>query len=100
MIVYIDEIVYNVLDEFYDASMRKHPSLDYQTVIAKIDRLEKHCMISLIMPKCSMESPIEEIGARQDIINTMWKDLILRTVSMCYQPAKSCYIIMMLCMIP
>ena len=41
MIVYIDEIVYNVLDEFYDASMRKHPSLDYQTVIAKIDRLEK-----------------------------------------------------------
>ena len=41
MIVYIDDRVYDVLDEFYDASMRKHPSLDYQTVVAKIDRLEK-----------------------------------------------------------
>ena len=41
MKVYIDKLVYQVLDEFYDASMKKHITLDYPTVIAKIDRLEK-----------------------------------------------------------
>ncbi len=41
MIVYIDKQVYQVLDEFYEASMRKHITLDYQTVLAKIDRLEQ-----------------------------------------------------------
>ena len=41
MKVYIDKQVYQVLDEFYDASMRNHITLDYPTVIAKIDRLEQ-----------------------------------------------------------
>lgn len=40
MKVYIDKQVYKVLDEFYEASMRLHITLDYATVIAKIDRLE------------------------------------------------------------
>lgn len=40
MIVYIDNLVYQVLEEFYDASMKKHITLDYPTVKAKIDRLE------------------------------------------------------------
>ena len=40
MRVYIDDIVYGVLDEFYDASMKKYITLDYPTVKAKIDRLE------------------------------------------------------------
>ena len=41
MKVYIDKQVYQVLDEFYDASMKKHITLDYPTVLAKIDRLEQ-----------------------------------------------------------
>ena len=41
MIVYIDNRVYDVLDQFYEVSMRNHITLDYQTVAAKIDRLEK-----------------------------------------------------------
>ena len=41
MIVYISDMVYKVLDEFYDASMKKYVTLDYNTVVAKIDRLEK-----------------------------------------------------------
>ena len=41
MIVYIDDKVYAVLDAFYEASMRNHVTLDYPTVIAKIDRLER-----------------------------------------------------------
>lgn len=41
MRVYIDKMVYQVLDEFYDVSMKKHIALDYPTVVAKIDRLEK-----------------------------------------------------------
>ena len=41
MKVFIDNRVYQVLDEFYDASMRRHITLDYATVLAKIDRLEK-----------------------------------------------------------
>ena len=41
MKVYIDKVVYQVLDEFYDASMRNHITLDYPTIIAKIDRLEQ-----------------------------------------------------------
>ena len=41
MIVYIDNLVYQVLDEFYDASMKAHVTLDYATVLAKIDRLEE-----------------------------------------------------------
>lgn len=41
MKVYIDKQVYRVLDEFYDASMKKHITLDYPTVLAKIDRLEQ-----------------------------------------------------------
>ena len=40
MKVYIDKLVYQVLDEFYDASMKNHITLDYPTVKAKIDRLE------------------------------------------------------------
>ena len=39
--MYIDKMVYQVLDEFYDVSMKKHIALDYPTVVAKIDRLEK-----------------------------------------------------------
>lgn len=38
--VHIDNWVYQVLDEFYDASMKKYITLDYPTVKAKIDRLE------------------------------------------------------------
>ncbi len=41
MRVYIDKQVYQVLDDFYDISMKNHITLDYPTVIAKIDRLEK-----------------------------------------------------------
>ena len=41
MIVYIDKHVYQVLDEFYEVSMKKHITLDLPTVLAKIDRLEK-----------------------------------------------------------
>lgn len=41
MKVYIDNKVYEVLDNFYDVSMRNHISLDYPIVIAKINRLEK-----------------------------------------------------------
>lgn len=41
MRVHIDRHVYQVLDEFYEASMRKHITLDLQTVLAKIDRLEQ-----------------------------------------------------------
>ena len=41
MNVYIDKLVYQVLDDFYDASMKKYITLDYPTVAAKIDRLEK-----------------------------------------------------------
>lgn len=41
MKVYIDKQVYQVLDEFYDASMKKHITLDYPTVLAKINRLEQ-----------------------------------------------------------
>ena len=41
MTVYIDRLVYQVLDEFYDASMKKYITLDYPTVKAKIDRLEQ-----------------------------------------------------------
>ncbi|MBO4454160.1 MAG: hypothetical protein J5761_03805 [Paludibacteraceae bacterium] len=40
MKVHIDKQVYQVLDEFYDASMKKHITLDLPTVLAKIDRLE------------------------------------------------------------
>lgn len=40
MIVHIDNRVYRVLDEFYEASMKKYVTLDYPTVKAKIDRLE------------------------------------------------------------
>ena len=29
MKVYIDKMVYQVLDEFYDVSMKKHIALDY-----------------------------------------------------------------------
>lgn len=41
MKIYIDKLVYQVLDEFYDASMKNHITLDYPTVVAKIDRLEQ-----------------------------------------------------------
>jgi hypothetical protein len=41
MKVYIDHNVYHVLEDFYEASMKKHITLDYATVIAKIDRLEQ-----------------------------------------------------------
>ena len=41
MMVYIDSLVYQVLDAFYDASMREHITLDYATVVAKIDRMEQ-----------------------------------------------------------
>ena len=41
MIVYIDQKVYDVLDRFYEVSMQNHVALNYQTVIAKIDRLEQ-----------------------------------------------------------
>lgn len=41
MRVHIDNHVYQVLEEFYNASMKKHITLDYPTVIGKIDRLEK-----------------------------------------------------------
>ena len=41
MMVYIDKKVYAVLDSFYEVSMRTHITLDYATVVAKIDRLEK-----------------------------------------------------------
>ena len=41
MKIYIDKLVYKVLDEFYDASMKNHITLDYPTVVAKIDRLEQ-----------------------------------------------------------
>ena len=41
MKVYIDKQVYQVLDAFYDASMKKHITLDLPTVLAKIDRLEQ-----------------------------------------------------------
>ena len=40
MRVYVDQQVYDVMEQFYDISMRIHPTLDYETVIAKIDRLE------------------------------------------------------------
>ena len=40
MKIYIDNLVYKVLDDFYDASMRNHITLDYPTVLKKIDRLE------------------------------------------------------------
>ena len=38
--MHIDNLVYKVLDEFYTASMKKYITLDYPTVMAKIDRLE------------------------------------------------------------
>jgi len=41
MIVYVDNKVYDVLDRFYEASMRAHITLDFPTVVAKIDRLEQ-----------------------------------------------------------
>ena len=41
MTVYIDNKVYDVLEHFYDVSMRLHVTLDYPTVIAKMDRLEQ-----------------------------------------------------------
>lgn len=41
MNVYIDKLVYQVLDKFYDASMKKYITLDYPTVLAKINRLEQ-----------------------------------------------------------
>ena len=41
MRVYIDDLVYQVLDIFYTASMKNHITLDYPTVLNKIDRLEK-----------------------------------------------------------
>lgn len=41
MKVYIDNKVYQVLDTFYEESMKKHVTLDLETVLAKIDRLEK-----------------------------------------------------------
>jgi len=41
MIVYIDNKVYAVLDNFYEISMRNHITLDYSTVEAKINRLEQ-----------------------------------------------------------
>lgn len=41
MIVYVDDKVYDVLDHFYEVSMRKHITLDYQTVLNKIDRMEQ-----------------------------------------------------------
>ncbi len=43
MKVFIDKHVYQVLNDFYDESMKKHITLDYPTVLAKIDRLE-HAM--------------------------------------------------------
>ena len=41
MRIYIDNRVYDELDRFYTISMQIHASLDYDTVVAKIDRLEK-----------------------------------------------------------
>lgn len=41
MKVYIDKKVYQVLDQFYEASMRKYITLDYSTVLDKINRLEQ-----------------------------------------------------------
>ena len=41
MRVYIDDLVYQVLDIFYTTSMKNHITLDYSTVLNKIDRLEK-----------------------------------------------------------
>lgn len=41
MKVYIGDLVYKELDDFYDASMKNHITLDYPIVSEKIDRLEK-----------------------------------------------------------
>lgn len=41
MKIYIGNLVYKVLDDFYDASMKNHITLDYLTVLEKIDRLER-----------------------------------------------------------
>lgn len=41
MKVYIGDLVYKELDDFYDASMKNHITLDYPIVLEKIDRLEK-----------------------------------------------------------
>lgn len=41
MRVYIDNRVYEVMQDFYDQSMDIHPSLDYETVVQKTIRLEK-----------------------------------------------------------
>ncbi len=57
MKVYIDNQVYRVLDEFYDASMRKHITLDYQTIIEKIDRLEKALYDFADFAECFQRQP-------------------------------------------
>lgn len=41
MRVYIESRVYEVMRDFYDISIDLHPSLDYETVIRKIIRLEQ-----------------------------------------------------------
>lgn len=41
MKVYIDSRVYQVLQDFYDKSIDRHPALDYETVIRKTIRLEQ-----------------------------------------------------------
>ena len=71
MKVYIDNQVYRVLDEFYDASMRKHITLDYQTIIEKIDRLEKALYDFADFAECFQRQPYrkdwQKAGYRQKI---------------------------------
>ena len=41
MRVYIDHHVFDVMWDFYEKSLAKYPTLDYPTVIKKMNRLEK-----------------------------------------------------------